>query len=244
MHFLTFSLISKNEYFYIYSIVSLFSFCLSPYSYNAIECMQTRICIQAKDQWRTNRPPDCTQCYRDIFRAGCRRHKDVADVSERGGGGRERRTIRRFATLKFHDYVGSNFGWSRGWCSRAVSLSICVLRATESGDGGCRVAAGAGKEVSWDHPESTVGKMSAISSGTRTRRITVPVRNSRKRPHHGEGWRNSMTDGGTKIFRWSDINFLAQMRAPLDHYCGMHYLILPRRPSLALISSSDKLKIV
>lgn len=57
-----------------------------------------------KDQQRTSRPPDYMQCYRDIFRAGCRRHKDVADKGrgERGEG-----------ALRGSSETGEQFGDSR-----------------------------------------------------------------------------------------------------------------------------------
>jgi len=119
-----------------------------------------RIRMQAKDQQKMSRQLDYTQCYRDIFRAGCRDDIKMSRIREEVRVSweewRERRTIRRFAALKFHDYVGSNFGWSRGWCSYAASLSICVLRATEGGDKGCE--AGEGRKGGFVRPSGINGR--------------------------------------------------------------------------------------
>lgn len=118
----------------------------------AVERMQMKIRVQGWDRRKTNRPPDCARCYEDIFQAGCRWHKDVANI---GGGGWARkvrgesggRTIQRFAALKFHDYVGSNFGWSRGRCSPARRVLVYLrFLETEGVDGSTRPKGGKGRE--------------------------------------------------------------------------------------------------
>lgn len=190
-----------------------------------------------------DRPTDCTQCYRDIFFGW-----DADDVKTPGDGWereeRQRRTIRRFAALKFHDYVGSNFGWSRGWCSQPASCP-CLYVSLERP----RVAtAETGGRAGWEGRFRETIRNQRSGKWVPSLPEHAPGESRYRRWEiHGkgygvEGWRNSMTDGGAKIFCGSGANFFSANESAVGSLLryALSYFLQPSSRLLFLIRLSQK----